>query len=184
MQRAMVIGQPGSGKSTFARLLGDTTGLPVVHIGCIHHRPGWVERSRAEKSPAKTALCAKVHAQDRWILKGGFSATWPERMARADTLVWMDLPLWRRAPRIARRTIKYYGRTRPDMPENCPEPFAADFWLWIWRTRKSGRKQCKNAFNNAPQHIEKHILSTPKPVRDMITKITHPPRLDRPANHA
>ncbi|MGH1451781.1 MAG: AAA family ATPase [Paracoccaceae bacterium] len=123
MPRVMVIGQPGSGKSTFARLLGDATGLPVVHIDRIHFRPGWVERSRAEK----TALCAKVHAQDGRILKGGFSATWPERMARADTMVWMDLPLWLRAPRIARRTQKNYGRTRPDMPENCPGSFAPRF---------------------------------------------------------
>ena len=49
MQRVMVIGQPGSGKSTFARSLGAATGLPVHHMDHIHWMSGWQERPRAEK---------------------------------------------------------------------------------------------------------------------------------------
>ncbi|MGB3409246.1 MAG: AAA family ATPase, partial [Jannaschia sp.] len=73
MRRVMIIGQPGSGKSTFARAMGELTFLPVHHIDRIHWKPGWIERSRAEK----TRLCEEVHSQDAWIFEGGHSATWP-----------------------------------------------------------------------------------------------------------
>ena len=89
MRRIMIIGQPGSGKSTFARELGAITHLPVFHIDHIHWQSGWVERP----GPEKDRLCADVHAQDKWIFEGGHSTTWPERLDRADTLIWLDLPL-------------------------------------------------------------------------------------------
>ena len=44
MKRVMIVGQPGAGKSTIARQIGQRTGLPVVHIDKIHWMPGWVER--------------------------------------------------------------------------------------------------------------------------------------------
>lgn len=49
MQRIMILGQPGAGKSWLARELGARTGLPVIHMDCIHWQPGWVERPLAEK---------------------------------------------------------------------------------------------------------------------------------------
>ena len=48
MKRVMIIGQPGSVKSTLARFLGERTGLPVVHIDKIHWKPGWNERETLE----------------------------------------------------------------------------------------------------------------------------------------
>ena len=87
MQRVMIIGQPGAGKSTLARKIGLITHLPVYHIDHMHYRSGWVERSGAEKD----ALCAEVQAKDRWVFEGGRSSTWQKRLARADTLIWLDV---------------------------------------------------------------------------------------------
>ena len=66
MRRVMVVGGPGSGKSTFARALSAKTGLPVFHMDLIHWLPGWVERPSAEKS----RLTKKVHAKEAWIFEG------------------------------------------------------------------------------------------------------------------
>ena len=83
----MIIGQPGSGKSTLGTRLGNITGLPVFHIDKeVHWLPNWVERDRADKS----RMCAKIHAMDEWIFEGGHSSTWDERLALADLVVWLQ----------------------------------------------------------------------------------------------
>ncbi len=138
MQRIMIIGQPGSGKSTLARALGEKTGLPVYHMDHIHWQAGWIERSPEEK----TRACHAVEAQDRWIFEGGHSRTWANRAARAEAIIWLDLPLWLRFWRVLRRTAIWHGRTRPDLPEGCPEGFNKEtlpFWAFIWRTRHRSR---------------------------------------------
>ena len=137
MQRVMIVGQPGSGKSTLARALGARTGLPVVHIDMIHRQPGWKERSREEK----TRLCREVEARESWIFEGGHSTTWNERAARADLLVWLDRSVGLRLWRVLGRTWRHYGRTRPDLPDGCPEQLRTlpEFIRFIWRTRRSAR---------------------------------------------
>jgi len=135
MRRIMIIGQPGSGKSTLARLIGQRTGLPVVHIDHIHWQSGWLERPRAEKA----CLCAEVEARDDWVFEGGFSHSWPNRLSRADLLIWLDVPLPIRMWRVLRR----HGRHRPDLPAGCTERLDHEFLAFlrfIWRTRRTSRQ--------------------------------------------
>lgn len=167
----MVVGQPGSGKSTFARMLGAATGLPVVHIDHIHWMDGWVEREAAEKD----RLTREVHARDAWIFEGGHSRTWPERLARADTLVWIDVGLALRTWRVLRRVATGYGRARPDMPAGCPEridgAFLA-FLAFIWRTRRSARARIAAIFADPPPHLALHRVTTPAEARTLVAELS------------
>ena len=147
MKRIMIIGQAGAGKSTFARHLGEKTALPVIHIDLIHWKSNWIERTGAEKD----ILCAQVHARETWIFEGGRSANWDERLHRADTLIWLDFPLWLRCWRVLKRTIRYYGRTRPDLPPGCPERFSPAFYKWIWDTRHSLQALMERTFDTDPK---------------------------------
>ncbi|MEO8242585.1 MAG: AAA family ATPase [bacterium] len=149
MQRVMIVGQPGSGKSTLARRLGAVTGLPVVHIDHIHWQDGWVERPRDDT----TRLCHDVEARAAWIFEGGHSLTWANRMARADLVVWLDLPVTLRMWRVLMRSVVWQGRARPDLPAGCPERFGPEtlpFWAYIWRTRASGRRNIERLRDAAP----------------------------------
>jgi adenylate kinase family enzyme len=152
MRRIMIVGQPGAGKSTLAARLGELTGLPVIHIDRIHWQPGWVERSKAEK----TRLCLEAERQDRWVFEGGHSATWPSRLARADILVWLDLPVWLRLWRVVRRAIVGLGKTRPDMAEGCPERLRSlpEFISYIWTTRQSAQEKLHALVQSARNECE------------------------------
>ena len=138
MKRVMILGQPGSGKSTLAQKLGEATGLPVVHMDRIHWMAGWVPRGEAEKyEMARAAM-----AQEAWVFEGGFSRTWDERAERADTLIWLDVGLWRRLWRVTYRFFRYFGQARPDLPEGCNEGNwreMIEFYKWIWNTRHTSR---------------------------------------------
>lgn len=160
MQRVMIIGQPGSGKSTLARRMGEITKLPVIYIDHIHWTSGWIERT----GPEKDALIAQVHARTEWIFEGGRSSTWEARLARADTLIWLDLPLRTRLPRVLWRTVRYFGRTRPDLPEGCPEQFSWEFIHFIWRTRHSSRQRARALFDTAPADKTTHHFTTARAV--------------------
>lgn len=164
LKRIMIIGQPGSGKSTLARALGDITRLPVIHIDTIHWKSGWIERSKAER----TRLCEEVHASDEWIFEGGHSITWSTRVARADIIIALDIPLRVRAWRVFWRTIKHHGKTRADLPEGCPERFNWEFIIWIWNTRNTARKNLYKTVENAPVDKEKHVLCSSKDVDALI----------------
>ncbi|MBL4916402.1 AAA family ATPase [Szabonella alba] len=159
MRRIMIVGQPGSGKSTLARLLGARTGLPVVHMDHIHWQSGWVERPLPEKIVAARA----IEAQERWIFEGGLSQTYDSRAARADLLIWLDLPVWLRLWRVTRRTLTGLGRTRPDLPPGCPERLRnlPGFWRFIWATQHGSRARLQRFTRAAPPELSvAHLRSS------------------------
>lgn len=160
MQRVMILGQPGAGKSTLARRLGELTFLPVIHIDRLIHGPGWAPLPADERE----RRVAEAHARPAWIFEGGLASTWPERLARADTVIWIDLPLPLRLWRIARRRLHYHGRSRPGVPENCPERLRREFLAWVWRTRASGRAEIDRFFAGIPPSKDVHHLRSPREV--------------------
>lgn len=164
MQRVMIVGQPGSGKSTLARNLGQRTGLPVVHTDRIHWMPGWQPRPMAKK----LALMRAAEARDAWIIEGNLSATWDTRLERADTVIVLLFPIWLRALRVAARTVRDYGRSRADLPDDCPECFDTEFWRYIWRTRHSGRFGLQVLAARAEGKANVVVLDSPRAVRQFL----------------
>jgi len=152
----MIVGQPGSGKSTLARTMGSILNLPVFHIDLIHWKSGWVPRP----GPEKDQLCAQVHAKDTWIFEGGRSPTWPERLDRADVLVWIDLPLTLRAWRVFSRTLRNRKENPPDLPEGCPDRFTWEFTKWIWTTRHTQKENMQRLYDGVPKQKQKFRLTS------------------------
>ena len=136
MQRIMVMGSSGSGKSTFARRLSGITGIPIVSVDALFWKPGWVESDRAD---FRTRL-AEVTRQPRWIMDGNYTSAAGElRRDVCDTVIWFDLPraacMWGILTRIA----KTYGRVRPEMAPGCPEKIDLEFFRYVWTYRAKQR---------------------------------------------
>ena len=128
MQRVLVIGAGGSGKTTFARRLAERTGLPLVHLDALYWRPGWVPTPPEEWR----ALVEGLVARPSWIMDGNYGGTLDLRLAAADAVVFLDLPrtlcLWR----VLARRLRTPGRNRPELPAGCPERLSWEFLAWIW----------------------------------------------------
>jgi len=133
MQRVLVIGSPGAGKSTLAHAIAARTGLPLHHLDKLFWLPGWVERDRDEGR----AELAEVLAGQRWIIDGNYGSTMAMRVARADTVVWLDYPTWLCLSRVFRRWWQYRGKARPDMTEGCPENLNLEFLLYVLNFRRA-----------------------------------------------
>lgn len=169
MKRVMVVGGPGSGKSTLAVALGKQTGLPVFHMDMIHWMPGWVERPR----PEKIRLVSEVENSDAWILEGGLSATYDNRALRADTLIWLDLPLSLRLFRVIKRRWQFRGgKTRADLPENCPEKLDWEFLHWILTTGPATRRKIQATIDAAP-HLRLHHFRTASEIAEFLAAGSH-----------
>lgn len=134
MRRISVIGASGSGKSTMSRAMAANLGLPVIHLDREFWQPGWVEPDTA----AWRAHVAELVSREAWVMDGDYGSLWDLRMPRTEAIVWLDRPRRIYFPRAVWRSIKGFGRTRPDMADGCPEqidrPFLFD-WLWNYPTR-------------------------------------------------
>jgi adenylate kinase family enzyme len=131
VERILVLGPCGAGKSTLAVALGARLGLPVIHLDREYWRAGWVEPSR----PDWAARVEELIARPRWVMDGNYGGTLARRLERAQLAVNLDYPRRVFFPRIVRRLLTHFGRTRPDMAEGCPERFDPSFWRYAWRYR-------------------------------------------------
>ena len=128
MQRVLVLGSSGAGKSTFALKLSAITGLPVIHIDQLYWGAGWVPVPRE-------LYLQRMHeavAGDRWIMEGNSPSTLDLRMPRVDRIILFDRSRLACIARIGRRIATSYGKVRADMAPGCPERFDWDFLKWVW----------------------------------------------------
>ena len=100
MSRIFDPGCAGSGKTTFARRLGDRVGAPVICLDAIW-QPNWGK----DDVPTFRTLMKEAHAGETWISDGNFAhATFDIRLPRATLVVWLDRPklfcAWRAITRV------------------------------------------------------------------------------------
>lgn len=127
MSRILILGNGGSGKSTFARRLAQKTGLPLIHLDVEYWRPGWDPMPKDEWRLRVSELVKG----ERWIMDGNFGSTVEMRLKAADTVILFDRSRWLCAWGVLQRVRKNRGTTRPDMGAGCPERFDAEFLRWV-----------------------------------------------------
>lgn len=117
MRKVAIFGNTGAGKSTLAKRLADVTGLPLYPLDLIKYRPGGEEVPYDEYLKAHSSLISR----DEWIIDGfGCVPSAWERFSVADTLIYIDLPLFTHCMWVTKRLLKGLFANPEGWPKNSP----------------------------------------------------------------
>lgn len=164
MRRVSIVGSPGSGKTTVGRRLAAHLEVPFVELDAIVHQPGWTELPRDEFR----ARVGELVAEDGWVVDGNYSAVQDLVWARADTVVWLDLPRRTVMRRVVMRTVRR-AFTRERLWNGNREPLTNFYRLdpqrnlirWTWtRYPEYGERYRSAAHDPAHAHLQFFRVST------------------------
>ena len=108
MKKIIVIGCPGSGKSTFSRALSAKSGIPLFHLDMMY----WNGDKTTVSKELFLDRLEKVLRLDGWIVDGNYASTMEMRLAACDTVFFLDYPEEVCLDGVRRRR----GKPRDDMP--------------------------------------------------------------------
>jgi predicted kinase len=175
-ERILILGRTGSGKTTLARELATALGIPHVELDSLYFGPDF---SRAPLPLLRERTSAAL-AGDRWITDGNKRAVrdlvWP----RADTIVWLDYPvyvsLWRLAKRARTRTLALSAQAaqtnrRTGLPKQMLA--AAKGVLTALKSHRGQRREYPRTFAQpANQHLAVARLRSPRATRQWMARVT------------
>jgi len=168
----MVLGvSAGVGKSTFARRIGDILQINVYHLDTMYWKPGWIEASLDEFRSVQE----KIVENRQWIIEGNYSSTYEVRMVRADTIIYLELPLYVCLYRVFKRFFQHIGKTRPDMTIGCDEKLDWKFIKFIlttYKNRKTVMRERLEYFLNKDAQNKIVILKSKKEIKDYLHKLS------------
>lgn len=152
MQRVVVLGRGGAGKSTLARTLGSLTGLPVQELDKHFWQPGLLPLSReAWRQTQVNLIC-----QQAWVMDGdlGPDDVLEPRLTAADTVIVMDYSLPVCVWRAARRSRE-----------------SRDFWLWLWHYRRRHLGAVLDAVQEHAASAKVYRLRSPRATRRFLRQL-------------
>jgi predicted kinase len=180
-ERILILGRTGSGKTTLARELAAALGIPHVELDSLYFGPDF---SRAPLSLLRERTSAAI-AGDRWVTDGNKRAVrdlvWP----RADTIIWLDYPvyvtLWRLAKRARRRTSALNSQAadtgrRTELPKHMLA--AAGGVLRALRSHRGQRREYPQLFAQpANTHLAVARLRSPRATDEWLARVAEAARL-------
>lgn len=167
-QRIMVIGNCGAGKTTLAKKIAEITGVELIHLDKNYWQAGWVETEKTLWEQQMQAMVAKP----AWIMDGNYGGTMNLRIAKADTVIWLDYSRWICLYRVLKRIIRNYKKTRDDMAANCPERFSWQFihYVFFFNEHKRPKLLQRTACLKSSQKLI--LLKNDKSVRSFVNSLT------------
>ena len=147
MEKILVIGCPGSGKSTFARKIRDKIGLPLYYLDQLWHKSDKTTVSREEFD----SKLSDILKRNQWIIDGNYNRTLEMRLKACDSVFFLDLPT-----EVCLRGVESrIGRKREDMPW-IEEEFDEEFRQWIMDFPQNSRPKIYHLLEQSES--EKYIV--------------------------
>ncbi len=143
-KRIAIVGCPGSGKTTFARILSEKVNIPVIHLDYYYHqlkygfhndREAWIEKVK------------QLVKQDSWIMDGNYSSSFDVRFKEADSILFFDYPRRTSMYGVIKRRIQYHNKLREEMPSDWKEKADMNFIKYVWNFKKVERIKITNALD-------------------------------------
>lgn len=156
MQRVLVLGPGGAGKSVLSRELAGITGLPLVHLDREFFAPGWAKPSDEEWR----AKIDSMLAADRWIVDGTHADTLEQRLAFADGVILLDYSRATAVHGVLKRLLTRNGRRRADLAPGCRNRLDRDYWNWVWKYHRETRPEVAAALKRHADHIDLVVLKS------------------------
>ena len=158
MQRILVTGSCGAGKSTFSKKLQSILKLGLIHLDQYYHKPNWEEPKSGEWDKIVHTLVQKPS----WIMDGNYNRTMDVRIKSADTIIYLDYPTLKCFWRVIIRIFKYHGVVRSDMANGCKEQFDLEFLHFVATFNYKNRIGIIEKLNLIKNEKKVYILKTDK----------------------
>ena len=145
MTRVAVVGNGGSGKTWLALRLGAALRVPVVHLDLYRYD------SVGDLRPRR-AFRDEVHAQladsPGWVADGNYLGTMDERLALADVVIFLDVPVLVCIAGVVGRQLRHRGRRIEDASH--ADRFDRGFVYYVLTFRRQMRPRVLDALKAAP----------------------------------
>jgi adenylate kinase family enzyme len=177
MDRIIVIGLAGAGKTTLAKRLSELLDVPHTELDSIFYKENW--------EPVETGLfkskVAEIAKADKWILCGNyFSKLGLDLWRQADTIIWCDYSFPRVAMRLFRRTVRRMV-VREELWSGNRESFYTNFltkdsiFVWSFKSRKKQSQRYGSLFSSPGELPELRLirLKTPKATESLLNGLKH-----------
>jgi adenylate kinase family enzyme len=171
VQRVVVIGQSGAGKTTLARRLARQLQVPHLELDAFFHGPDW------QPTPTFVRDVDAATSAPAWVVDGNYSPVRDLVWSRADTVVWLDLPRTTTLRRVLLRTARRLV-TRPELWNGNREPWrtvlrASHPIRWTWQTYHPHRHAYEERMGDPRwEHVTVTRLHTPAQVSRWLRDIS------------
>jgi adenylate kinase family enzyme len=169
LNKIAVFGKPAGGKSTLSKLIAGKTNIPLHHLDLIEYEAG------GAKVPDQVYLDrhAAILSRDRWLAEGfGTLATFRQRLAEADTLIYVDRPMWQHCLWASKRLLLSPFRKPAGWPEGSPMVRSTvTSWLNLYRGRKVWTREFRKKIESYAPEKNVYVISSERDVARLIRDI-------------
>lgn len=167
-KRILIIGCPGTGKSTFATQLAKQTGLPVFHLDKDWHEEGRWSNELDTKRQQWRQHIAELLKKPEWIMDGNYTSTLDIRIPMANVVVFLDYPtvvaLWG----VVKRRFQQQGLgRRPDMPDGWQEKLNSSLIKKVIVFKHSHKPRIMNHLQENPG-VECVVLKNRRQLKELL----------------